>query len=157
MGVSDLVQETFLEAQKDIGRFRGASREERLAWLRRILLHRLSRLYGQYRRTEKRNLARELHPRQTSLNYLEQFLDSDQTSPSGHAVRAENVELVRQAITRLPAASRKVVVLRYRDRLTFSEIATKLGRSPDAVRMLWYRSIDRLADELEACYEPNSR
>jgi RNA polymerase sigma-70 factor (ECF subfamily) len=153
MGVSDLVQETFLEAQKDIARFRGSSREELLAWLRQILLHRLSRLYGQYRRTEKRNLAREWHPKQTSLNFLEHFFASDQTSPSGHAVRAEKVELVRRAIARLPTASRQVVVLRYRDRLTFSEIATKLGRSADAVRMLWYRAIDGLADELETCHE----
>jgi len=153
MGVSDLVQETFLEAQKDIGRFRGASRDELLAWLRKILLHRLSRLYGQYRGTEKRDLAREWQPRQTSLNYLEQLFDSEQTSPSGHAVRSEKIELVRRAISQLPAASRKVVLLRYRDRLKFSEIATKLGRSPDAVRMLWYRAIDQLADQLEACHE----
>jgi RNA polymerase sigma factor (sigma-70 family) len=68
-------------------------------------------------------------------------------------VRAEKVELVRRAIARLPTASRKVVLLRYRDRLKFSEIATKLGRSPDAVRMLWHRAIDRLANELEACHE----
>jgi RNA polymerase sigma-70 factor (ECF subfamily) len=153
MGVSDLVQETFLEAQKNISHFRGASRDELLAWLRQILLHRLSRLYGRYRHTQKRRLDRELSVRQTSLNFIEQLFDSEQTSPSGHALRAEKVELVRRAIARLPTASRKVVLLRYRDRLKFSEIATKLGRSPDAVRMLWHRAIDRLANELETCHE----
>lgn len=153
VGVSDLVQETFLEAQKDIARFRGASREELLAWLRRILLHRLSSLYGRYRSTQKRRLEREWRPRQTSLNLLELFYDSEQTSPSGHAERAEKIEIVRRAIHRLPVASRKVVTLRYRDRLKFAEIAVKLGRSPDAVRMLWYRAIDRLASELELYHE----
>jgi RNA polymerase sigma-70 factor (ECF subfamily) len=153
MGVSDLVQETFLEAQKDLDQFEGASRGELLAWLRKVLLHRLSRLYAQYRGTEKRNLARERHAQKTSLNVLAQLFDSEQTSPSGHAVRSEKIELVRQAVNRLPAASRKVVLLRYRDRLTFPEIAAKLGRSPDAVRMLWHRAIDRLAGELQACHE----
>jgi RNA polymerase sigma-70 factor (ECF subfamily) len=149
MGVSDLVQETFLEAQKDFSRFGGASRGELLAWLRQILLYRISRLYGRYRHTQKRRLAREFSAGQTSQDILEQLFDSEQTSPSGYAMRAEKVELVRRAIDRLPTASRNVVLLRYRDRLNFSEIATKLGRSPDAVRMLWHRAIDRLADELE--------
>ncbi|MCC6492329.1 MAG: sigma-70 family RNA polymerase sigma factor [Pirellulales bacterium] len=153
LGVSDLVQETFLEAQKDIGRFHGGSRDELLAWLRKILLHRLCHVYAQYRGTGKRDVARECRPRQTSLNILEQLFDPEQTSPSGHAVRAEKIARVRQAVGRLPAASRKVVLLRYRDRLTFSEIAAKVGRSPNAVRMLWHRAIDRLADELEVCHE----
>jgi RNA polymerase sigma-70 factor (ECF subfamily) len=157
MGVSDLVQETFPEAQKDIEQIRGASRDELLAWLRTILLHRLSRLYGYYRGTEKRNPAREWHPPQSSVNLLEQLFDSQQTSPSGFAVRTEKIELVRRAISRLPVASRKVVLLRYRDRLKFSEIAAKLDRSPDAVRMVWYRAIDRLADELEPYHEFDSR
>jgi RNA polymerase sigma-70 factor (ECF subfamily) len=156
-GVSDLVQETFLEAQKDLGRFRGDSRAELLAWLRQILRHRLSRLYSQYRGTVKRNLAREWRPGHSSLDLVEQLCDSEQTSPSGNVVRAEKVELVQRAVARLPAASRKIVVLRYRDRLTFVEIATKLGRSPDAVRMLWYRAIDRLTNELEACHESTTR
>jgi RNA polymerase sigma-70 factor (ECF subfamily) len=153
IGVSDLVQETFLEAQKDIGRFHGASRDELLAWLREILRHRLSRLYAKYRHTEKRNLAREWHPRQTSRDFLEQLFDSDQTSPSGCAVRTEKIKLVRQAIARLPMNARKVVLLRYRDRMSFGEIATKLGRSPDAVRMMWHRAVDRLADALEPYHE----
>jgi RNA polymerase sigma-70 factor (ECF subfamily) len=153
MGVSDLVQETYLEAQKNISHFRGNSRDELLAWLRQILLHRLSQFYRRFRRAQKRRLDRERQWSQSSLNFLNLLFDSDQTSPSGHALRAEKVELVRRAIARLPTASRKVVLLRYRDRLKFSEIATKLGRSPDAVRMLWHRAIARMADELETCHE----
>lgn len=153
MGASDLVQETFLAAQQDFGRFHGTSRDELLAWLRQILLHRLSRLFSQFRLTQKRRLDRECRPGQASLFFLDQLFDSQQTSPSGHALRAEKIELVRQAIARLPAASRKVVLLRYRDHLKFTEIAAKLGRSPDAVRMLWYRAINRLAGELEGYHE----
>lgn len=152
-GASDLVQEAFLEARNNIHRFHGTSRDELVAWLRKILLHRLSRLYGRYRGTDKRNVARECRPRHSSLNRLERFFDSEQTSPSGHAVRIEKIEIVRRAIHRLPAASRKVVTLRYRDRLKFCEIAAKVGRSPDAVRMLWRRAIERLACELERYHE----
>src|SRR5262249_14287737 len=40
-GASDLVQETFLDAQRDFDRFRGATEEELLAWLRRLLVHKM--------------------------------------------------------------------------------------------------------------------
>lgn len=153
MSVSDLVQETFVEAQRNIHQFRGVTRVELLAWLRQILLHRLSRLYARYRQTKKRNIVREWKSPQTSLNFLDQLYDSEQSSPSGCAGRAEKIELVRKAIGHLPVASRKVVVLRYRDHLKFSEIGKKLGRSPDAVRMLWHRAIDRLAAELGPYHE----
>ena len=41
-GASDLVQETFLEAQKDFANFQGNSEGELRAWLRQILLHNLA-------------------------------------------------------------------------------------------------------------------
>src|SRR5262245_17814694 len=47
-GASDLVQETFLEAQRDLGVFRGQSEPELLAWLRQILLHNLANFGRHY-------------------------------------------------------------------------------------------------------------
>ena len=38
--------------------------------------------------------------------------------------------------------------LRYWDGLTFPEIGERLGRSPDAVRKLWYRAVERLQEEM---------
>src|SRR5262249_60240894 len=37
-GASDLVQETFMEAQRDFGRFQGTTDGELRAWLRQLLL-----------------------------------------------------------------------------------------------------------------------
>jgi RNA polymerase sigma-70 factor (ECF subfamily) len=149
-GASDLVQETFLEAQQGLDQFDGNSRDEFLAWLRQILLHRLAKLCRHYRRTQKRELSRECPAFESSQALLDDLYDSEATTPSGHAVRAEQAALVRQAVERLPADYRTVVVLRHRDRLKFSSIAARLDRSTDAVRMLWYRAISRLAQELEA-------
>src|SRR6516165_4598279 len=53
---SDLVQETFLEAQKDFGRFVGESEDELLAWLRQMLVHNLLNFTRRYRTTQKRKL-----------------------------------------------------------------------------------------------------
>src|ERR1700752_4820512 len=59
-GASDLVQETFLEAQRDFGQFRGTSEEELLAWLRQMLLHNVGTFSRRYRETTKRDVAREV-------------------------------------------------------------------------------------------------
>ena len=59
-GASDLVQDTFLEAQRDFGQFRGNSRREFRHWLRRILVHNLGSFTTQYRDTGKRDVHREV-------------------------------------------------------------------------------------------------
>src|SRR5262245_28352327 len=58
-GASDLVQETFLEAQRDFGRFEGTSEAELRGWLRRMLLNNLGHFTRRYR-THKRAAGREV-------------------------------------------------------------------------------------------------
>src|SRR5581483_6027912 len=58
-GASDLVQETFLVAQRAFDRFQGNSEEELRAWLRRLLQDRAAKFGQRYRATQKRRLARE--------------------------------------------------------------------------------------------------
>src|SRR5262245_4961414 len=57
---SDLVQETFLEAQKDFRQFHGNSEEELRAWLRQLLLNNLANFTRRYRTTAKRAVGREM-------------------------------------------------------------------------------------------------
>src|ERR1700751_3723750 len=58
-GASDLVQQTFLEAQRDFADFRGETEAELLGWLRQILLHNLASFARKFRETAKRRLAAE--------------------------------------------------------------------------------------------------
>ena len=50
-GASDLVQDTFLEAQRDFAGFRGETQADLLAWLRRLLLNNLANFARTYRQT----------------------------------------------------------------------------------------------------------
>jgi len=148
-GASDLVQETFLEAQRDFPRFQGSSEAELLAWLRQILLHRLGKFARRFSGTQKRQVASEI-PLTTdgSSTSWQVQLAADATSPSGLAMAQEQAESLRQALERLPEDYRQVLALRYQQGKTFEEIGELLGRSADAARKVWWRAIERLQKEL---------
>src|SRR5262249_13520137 len=139
-GASDLVQDTFLEAQKDFGRFQGTTADELRAWLGAILHHNLANFGRQFRATDKRDVAREVpfDPDDSRLQ-LAAFLKAGSPSPSSQAMRDERVQVLQQALERLPDHYLQVILLRERERRSFEEIGQLLNRSPEAVRKLWAR------------------
>ena len=154
-GASDLVQETFLEAQRDFGRFRGDSEGELLAWLRRLLLNNLANFSRSFRATDKRRLAREvvLEPGSSS-GENPGGLAASLSTPSGEAVAREEVEALQTALARLSADYRQIIVLRYQEQHSFEKISQLMNRSESAVRKLWARAVHRLRRELELPHEP---
>jgi RNA polymerase sigma-70 factor, ECF subfamily len=148
-GASDLVQQTFLEAQRDFDRFTGASEQELLAWLRHLLRNNLANFARDYREAGKRRIDREVAlDRPDSSGSPAQQVPADTTSPSGHAAAGERAELVRHALARLPEDYRRALALRYEEGRSFEEIARLMGRSPNAARKLWARAVELLEQEL---------
>lgn len=149
-GPSDLVQQTFLEAQQDFDQFRGATPQELRAWLRQILRNNVSNTDRRFRGTSKRQLGREvaLDPGGSSGDAC-RGLAAETLSPSGEAASREQVAALTGAIQRLPDDYQKVVRWRYRDNKSFEEIAGFLNRSENAVRKLWFRAVERLQKELD--------
>jgi RNA polymerase sigma-70 factor (ECF subfamily) len=147
---SDLVQETFVEAQRDFRAFRGECEDELLAWLRRLLLNNVRDFSRRYQGSGKRELDREV-----SLDALDAagglglLLNSDSASPSEKAIRHEKADIVHQALARLPEDYRRILLLRYQAGRSFEEIGTLMDRSANAARKLWLRAIDRMEQELE--------
>jgi RNA polymerase sigma-70 factor (ECF subfamily) len=147
---SDVVQETFVEAQRDFGQFRGDTEAELLAWLRQLLLHRVGKLRRRYRDTQKRRLAREVAlGGDDSTDGPAGGLAANVPSPSGQAMEHEQDQALRAALERLPHDYQQVITLRYQEQLPFEEIGRMLRRSPDAARKLWARAVERLQEELE--------
>ncbi|HEV3120912.1 MAG TPA: sigma-70 family RNA polymerase sigma factor [Isosphaeraceae bacterium] len=150
-GASDLVQETFLEAQRDFGRFGGTSEAELLAWLRRLLLNNVGTFTRSYRETNKREVGREV-PLQAdgSSGDLASALAGATPSPSRMAMAREQGEALEQALAKLPDDHRQVIMLRYQEERSFEEIGLLMGRSPEAARKLWSRAMERLRREWES-------
>jgi RNA polymerase sigma-70 factor (ECF subfamily) len=147
-GASDLVQQTFLEAQQAFDGFHGGSAELQ-AWLRQLLLHNLANFARCYRGTVKRQVGREVSlDADTPSGEAGGGPVGDTPSPSGEAMAHEQAETVQRALERLPEDYRQVIVWRYQEGRSFAEIAERFGRSENAVRKLWFRAIERLQQEL---------
>jgi RNA polymerase sigma-70 factor (ECF subfamily) len=149
-GPSDLVQETFLEAQRDFARFHGTTTDELKAWLRQMLLNNLANFARRYRETAKRDLDREVGlPAGQDSGAQEIRLIAEALSPSGEAMANEQVEALGRALGRLAPDYRQVLLLRFQEQQTFEEIGKAMQRTPNAARMLWLRAVERLQHELE--------
>jgi len=149
-GPSDLVQETFLEAQRHLDGFQGRSEPEIRAWLRRIMECRLANLRRSYLGTEKRAVAREV-----ALGIVGAHSDecaaiaaSPAPSPSNHAVRNERAEALEQAMQRLPEHYRQAVAWRHHDGLSWDEIGQRMSCTAEAARKVWSRAIVQLKREV---------
>jgi RNA polymerase sigma-70 factor (ECF subfamily) len=144
---SDLVQETFLQAHGHFPRFRGRTEEEFVSWLRHILAATFANLVRHYCGTRRRDvrLERELA---ADLDQSSQLLDrgliAGHSSPSHEAVRREQAVLLADALARLPADYREVLVLRHLEGLTFAEAARRMGRTIDSVKKLWTPALAEL-------------
>jgi RNA polymerase sigma-70 factor (ECF subfamily) len=149
-GASDLVQDTFLEAQQDFAQFHGDSDAELRAWLRRLLLNNVANFTRGYR-AGKRQVGREvaLEPGNASDAPAGQ-VPADISSPSGQAAAHEQAEALQQALERLPEDYRRVLLWRYEEQRSFDDIAQQLCCTPNAARKLWARALQRLEQELEA-------
>jgi RNA polymerase sigma-70 factor, ECF subfamily len=146
-GASDLVQESFIDAQRGIANFQGTTAHELLAWLRQILLHNVTDFARRFREAAARRLAQE-----QALDGVDEGLAknlvADELSPSALASAGERAALLAAAIERLSDDQRRAVLLRYQENQSFEQIGVALQRSTDAARKLWFRAIENLREHL---------
>lgn len=153
VSASDIVQESFFEAHRDFGQFRGQTPGEFVVWLRRIVVNNILRIVEQHVLTEKRDVRREISMEEIgrrleqSTVRLETLLAVEDNSPSGCASQREDEIWLADTLARLPHDYREVIVLRHIEGLPFEEVGQRMRRSAGAVRMLWLRALKQLRDQ----------
>lgn len=145
---SDLVQQTLLKAHRKWDDFRGTTGAERAAWLRAILARELA---DAVRKADRRggdpfrSLEQSLDE---SSARLEGWLASESTSPSGRAIRQEQLLLLAEAMARLPDDQRAAIEAHHLRGLPVQEVGRQIGRSPAAVAGLLRRGLAALRSSL---------
>ena len=102
-----------------------------------------------------RNLC--LNKRRSKKSALEQPLeafDDGRLGPFVHVEgssleRKEELELLRRAMSLLPADARELIVLRFMEEMSYAEIAKTIGTSEASLRGKVFRSLRLLRDALE--------
>jgi RNA polymerase sigma-70 factor (ECF subfamily) len=148
---SDLVQQTLLEAHRDFGRFRGGSRQEWLAWLRRILARNAADFVRHYGGAAKRQARREIRLGGSAESGSRRMVPepvAQSATPSQEFLEMDNELRAAAALATLPADYQEVILLRNLQRLPFDEVARQMNRSRPAAQMLWLRALKKLRELL---------
>jgi RNA polymerase sigma-70 factor (ECF subfamily) len=154
-GASDLVQQTFLEAQRDFADFMGTTEAELLGWLRQILANHLAgavRQFGAALRDVNRERSLEAGLEDSAAR-LEHWLAADQSSPSQRVMREELHLRLAEALGRLPEDQRQAIELHHLKGCSVAEAAEQMGRTKNAVVGLLFRGLKKLRELLQ---EPGS-
>lgn len=140
---NDLVQVTLVRAMNRLDEFEAEGTGAFLAYLRQILLNTVK---DEIRRNQRQG------PRES---IEEQPLPDPASSVVQRAVGAEELARYEAALATLPRRQQELMIMRIEFGMSFPEIATETGSSPDAVRMMVNRALAQLSAEIQG--EPGER
>lgn len=141
---SDIVQQVCVEVLQRAENFRFQGESKFRGWLYGAVLH-VVRDRERFHKAARRTPEREV-----PVTNADALLTSyrNVSSPSSHLHAADEVRQLEQAFERLPPHYAEVLALAQVARLSRTDIAERLGISPDAVSKLQKRAILRLSKEL---------
>jgi len=130
----DLTQQVFLKAWQAIDRYKKTA-SPFVAWLMTI----------------SHNLVVDFYRTRKDKTYLEAEVMADDSTPSPERVaevRFEQQQL-RRVILQLPGEQQQVILLHFVEGFRHAEIASLLGKSEGAIRVMLHRALARLRQILE--------
>jgi len=151
--LSGVVQQTLLEAHKGLIDHPGQTRShaEAAGWLRSILSHNLADVLRKLT-ARKRDVRLEWSldsALDQSASRVEQWLAAEQSSPSQHAIREEELLRMAESLASLPETQRRAIELHHLQGRPLAEIAAELGSTKAAVAGLLHRGLKTLRLRLE--------
>ena len=148
---SDVVQETFAEAYRQIDAYLKDRPIPFYPWLRQLAWNRMVDQYRRHVLAEQRTVAREERdlrlPDGSAIELTGLAVDSG-TSPSDQMSRKERAAAVHVALDKLPPEDRNLIIMRHVEKLRTSEVATILGISDGAVKTRLVRALQKFREQV---------
>ncbi len=150
---SDVLQNAYLEATRQLGRYLQGETLPFFVWLRGLVGSQLARMHRQHLGTQQRDAGREVSLDQAaapdmSSAMLARCLLGHEERPSEEAARAELRERLQSLLERLSAADREVLALKHFEQMSTAESAAVLGVSESAAAKRDLRALTRLREQL---------
>jgi len=137
----DVLQETFLEAEKRLQAYRDDDKPF-FVWIRLITQQTMIDLHRKHLGAKMRTAGREVHaPKSGTLSGL--FVGHI-TSPSRALMREEARARIEAALEEMDEIDREVLMLRHFEELSNKEAATVLGIQENAASNRYVRALGRL-------------
>jgi len=148
----DLVQDAFIAALKDLGNFTYQNEGDFLRWVSKIAENRIRDNIDQLH-ANKRDIRKEIPLSSNRPNTQDSFVATnepiDATTPSVIIAKREHLDKLEKAIEGLKPEYRELILLTKIEGLSYKEAGTRLGKTPDAVRMLLSRAMAELSRDFE--------
>ena len=154
VGVSDVVQDVLVEANRRFQRYLDNPVMPFHLWLRQIARDRIIDAHRRHRCSARRSVDREQamfsppgHD-QSSLQ-LASILKDARLTPAAVAIQNEMARRVEQSLTELEEKDCEIIVMRHYEMLTNQEVAAVLDLTEPAASMRYLRAIRRLKSVFE--------
>jgi len=144
LDVDDILQETFLAASRDIGRFTYRSPGSFLSWLSRIAEHAVIDAV-RFQNRQKRAHG-ELLPFRSDSN-PQGAEPADSNTPSRLFRQEEGLRRLLERLNNLPEDYRQAVLLTKIEGLSTAEAAEKMGKSRQSLAVLLHRALKRFREQ----------
>lgn len=141
--VDDLLQETFLKAFNDMGRFEYRTPGSFMLWLAAIAEHvivDLARSHGRQKRHANEIVGFRTESRPDGVELV------DSKTPSRLLTEKQRVQDLLEKLDALPDEHRQVILMAKIEGLSTQEMAERLGRSRGATALLLHRAIKRFRE-----------
>lgn len=141
--VDDILQETFLEAYRDLGMFAYRGPQSFFAWLAGIARHVMADELRSHERQRRKAPALLRFRSESNPQGPE---PADTATPSRLLSQKEALEELFRKLNTLPKPHREAILLAKVEGLTTAEIAERIGKSREAVSLLLHRALKRLRE-----------
>src|SRR5262249_28790589 len=145
-GLSDVIQNTLLEAYRDLGRIQTLDADGRKRWLRKMLVNNLLEEIARWR-TAGRDYRLD-RPLQAAADdsscRLQGWLAAEDSRPGERLMRQEEALRLLEALSRLDPRQRDALILQKYHGWTLAQIAEHLGCTTGAVAGLHARGLKAL-------------
>ena len=149
IGVSDVVQDVMVEANRRLQDYLARPAMPFHLWLRHIAKDRIIDAHRRHRGSAKRSVDRERPlvaagtDDRSTIQLAAQLCDGELT-PAAAATQREIASRVEQAISELGDQDAEMMIMRHYEQLSNQEVAQALGLTEPAASMRYLRAVRRL-------------
>lgn len=145
---SDVLQEAYLDAARQLGHYLKQPGVDVYVWLRGLTWERLLNVQRAHLGAQCRSVSRELQlPPESSIHLARQLLATG-PSPSQGLMQEELRQRVQSALAQLAVDDREVILMRHFEEMSNREVAQALGLTDSAATMRHGRALFRLKEIL---------